>query len=287
MNRSTLFGLVLCCAVIYFGIVHGISSPMVLFNSHAIILVLGGTAAITLFSYSLDKLSEVWTFVTKGFLFKRKQDDSKLIEEFLYAIKHWYKNDTEYFQQAKLHPYIRDCFHVLNEPNLTVDDVQVILESRKSAVKRKYFEDAKILNNIAKYPPHLGLLGAASGMVQMMLGLGKDGVDMIGSAMAVALTATLWGIFLNNFVFLPLSDSAQKSAEDEMYTRDLIDEAIVLIKANKQEKVVTETVVSRLTVVMRMNVKRKVISANRTYGTEQNTTTSATSASVNRGNNAA
>lgn len=260
---------------------------MVLFNSHAIILVLGGTAAITLFSYSLDKLSEVWTFVTKGFLFKRKQDDSKLIEEFLYAIKHWYKNDTEYFQQAKLHPYIRDCFHVLNEPNLTVDDVQVILESRKSAVKRKYFEDAKILNNIAKYPPHLGLLGAASGMVQMMLGLGKDGVDMIGSAMAVALTATLWGIFLNNFVFLPLSDSAQKSAEDEMYTRDLIDEAIVLIKANKQEKVVTETVVSRLTVVMRMNVKRKVISANRTYGTEQNTTTSATSASVNRGNNAA
>ncbi len=257
MNKSGLFGLGLCGLVTYFGIVHGMSMST-LFNSHALILVLGGTVAIAVFSYPLERLGDVIQFVNKGFLFKRKNSDFKMIEDLVLSIKTWYGTDGIEIDVSRTHPFVRDSFRILQEPGLDSDDVSHILKSRKDAVKRKYFEDAKILNNIAKYPPHLGLLGASSGMIAMMAGLGKGGIEIIGGSMAVALTATLWGIFLNNFIFLPLSDNANKAAEDEMYFRDIVCESIVMLKCNMQEKVVTETVVSRLMSIDRIAIKHKI-----------------------------
>jgi len=251
-------GLVLCGVVTYFGIISGMSINT-LFNTHALILVLGGTIAISIFSYPTEKLKDVLNFVNKGFLFKRKTSDFKMIEDLLMTIKVWYGTDGFNGDISKSHPFIRDSYRLLEEPNMTVTDVSHILKSRKDAVKKKYFEDAKILNNIAKYPPSLGLLGASSGMIHMMTGLGKGGIETIGSAMAIALTATLWGIFINNFIFLPLSDSATKAAEDEMYFREIVCESMIMMKCDMQEKVVTETVVSRLMSVDRVAIKNKMM----------------------------
>ena len=255
MNSSVLIGLIACGTVVYFGIVHGMSAPTMLLNTHALILVMGGTVAITLFSYSMEKISEVWNFVMNGFFFKKTKKDVAMIEDLLVTVKNWYSNT--WYQNSSNHPFVNDTFRILSESDITTADVQHILNARRDAVARKYFEDAKVLNNIAKYPPHLGLLGASSGMIQMMMGLGKDGIAVIGAAMAVALTATLWGIFLNNFIFLPLSDSATKAAEDEMYIRNMIVEAAILIKKGCVEKVVTETVVSRLSAYQRIALKHK------------------------------
>jgi chemotaxis protein MotA len=255
MNSSVLIGLIACGTVVYFGIVHGMSAPTMLLNTHALILVMGGTVAITLFSYSMEKISEVWNFVMNGFFFKKTKKDVAMIEDLLVTVKNWYSNT--WYQNSSNHPFVNDAFRILSESDITTADVQHILNARRDAVARKYFEDAKVLNNIAKYPPHLGLLGASSGMIQMMMGLGKDGIAVIGAAMAVALTATLWGIFLNNFIFLPLSDSATKAAEDEMYIRNMIVEAAILIKKGCVEKVVTETVVSRLSAPQRIALKHK------------------------------
>jgi len=255
MNSSVFIGLIACCTVVYFGIIHGLSAPTMLLNPHALILVMGGTVAITLFSYSFEKISEVWNFVNNGFFFKKTKKDVAMIEDLLVTVKNWYNNS--WYQNSSNHPFVNDSFRILNEADISAADVTHILHARRDAVSRKYFEDAKVLNNIAKYPPHLGLLGASSGMIQMMVSLGKGGIEVIGGAMAVALTATLWGIFLNNFIFLPLSDSATKAAEDEMYIRNMIVEAVILIKRGHPEKVVTETVVSRLSAPQRIALKSK------------------------------
>ncbi len=257
MNKSSLFGLALCGLVTYFGIMHGMSMGT-LFNSHALILVIGGTIAIAILSYPMKRLKDVLSFINKGFLFKTKNSDIQMIEDLIISVKSRYGNNNLAVAGYKPHPFIQDSLRLLDEPDLSVNDVAHILKSRKDAVKKRYFEDAKILNNIAKYPPHLGLLGASSGMIQMMAGLGKGGIETIGAAMAVALTATLWGIFLNNFIFLPLSDNATKAAEDEMYFREIVCESMIMLKSNMQEKVVTEIIVSRLMSVDRLAMKFKI-----------------------------
>lgn len=228
--KATWVGVISCCLVIYYGIVHSASNPAVLLNFHALILVVGGTIAIALLTYSSTRLLEVLDFILFGFLFRIKKEETIAARDLIAHIDVYYRKPQSFEISGKPHPFITESFRLLYDKELDAKKLETILLDRRNAVKRKYLEDAKILNNIAKYPPHLGLLGAASGMIEMMAGLGTSGVDSIGASMAIALSATLWGVGLNNFVFLPLSDNSMKISEDEIYLRDIIIECCVLIK---------------------------------------------------------
>jgi chemotaxis protein MotA len=224
---------------------------------HAMILVCGGTVAIAFLSYSTERLIEVFNFVFFGFLFRFKKTESTLARDLISFIDHRFRRPPSFEIRGTVHPFIVESFKLLDRHDLDFKQTKKTLLDRRNAVKRRYTEDAKILNNIAKYPPHLGLLGAASGMIEMMTMLGKTGVDGIGGAMAIALSATLWGIGLNNFVFLPLSDNSMKSAEDEIYLRDVILECALMIKRNEDYDAVIRTVIGRLALSDRAGVQKE------------------------------
>lgn len=244
--KATWTGIALCCLVIYYGIVHSLSNPMVLMNAHAVILVLGGTIAIAFLTYSPKRLAEVMDYILFGFLFRMKKTEVAVAKELIYCIDVFYRRAPSFSLREQPHPFLGDAVALLNKKVHTPQALQEALLTRRNSVKRKFIEDAKILNNIAKYPPHLGLLGAASGMIEMMSGLGVSGTDSIGAAMAVALSATLWGVGLNNFVFLPLSDNAMKAAEDDVYLRDIIIECIVMMRKGSTHDEVIKACLNRL-----------------------------------------
>ena len=142
------------------------------------------------------------------------------------------------------------------ETTYTYEDLTNILEDRVTAFKKKYQQDAKILNAIAKYPPAFGLLGATTGMIAMMTNLGgPGGTTAIGQSMAVALIATFWGIATANFIFLPLSDNAQKAYVSDEFTRNFIKEGILLIKKDTAQKVFIERLSSMLPLEERVEAK--------------------------------
>ena len=261
--KATWTGITLCCLVIYFGIVHSLGNPWLLLNVHATILVIGGTIAIAFLTYSWDRLIQVMDFVVFGFLFRLKKKEHVVAQELIAKIDMHFGYPPVFDIGAKPYPFLLDAFHVLHRKDLSLQQVHRTLTSRRDAIKRQYVEDAKILNNIAKYPPHLGLLGAASGMIEMMSGLGSSGVSSIGAAMAVALSATLWGVGLNNFVFLPLSDNSMKAAADEIYLRDIIIECCLMIKRGEDYESVIETCLNKLSMVDRSRIRAEYNYENR------------------------
>jgi chemotaxis protein MotA len=253
---SAWTGLTLCGFVIYFGIVHSTSNPMILLNPHALILVLGGTVAIGFLTYSREKLLVVLDYVLFGFVFRLKKSELRVSEEIIAFIDHHYKKTPTFEISDTPHPFLVEAYSMVRNPKrYSLEEMEKTLLARRNATKRRYIEDAKILNNIAKYPPHLGLLGAASGMIEMMSGLGKGGIDSIGGAMAVALSATLWGVGLNNFVFLPLADNSMKSSEDEIYLRDIMIECCLMMRQKKPYQEVIETCFNRLAIQERVKLR--------------------------------
>lgn len=222
---------------------------MVLLNAHAVILVCGGTIAISFLTYSPTRLMEVLDFIFFGFLFRWKKTEIAVAKELISCVDRYYRNLPSFPQREQPHPFLKDAMELLAKQKLAPHTVQEALLDKRNSVKRKFMEDAKILNNIAKYPPHLGLLGAASGMIEMMSGLGVSGTNSIGASMAIALSATLWGVGLNNFVFLPLADNATKAAEDELYLRDIIIECTVMMKKGSTHGEVIRTCLNKLSLV--------------------------------------
>lgn len=255
--KSTWSSLIFCGIVIYFGIVHSLTNPGILLNMHAVILVIGGTISIAFLSYHPYRLMDVVDYILFGFLFRYKKTEKKVAQDLISYIDSCYHRPPTFPIEDKVHPFLRESFDLLNRPDFSAEQLQSSLMDRRNSIKRRYIEDAKILNNIAKYPPHLGLLGAASGMIEMMSALGKAGIDSIGGAMAVALSATLWGVGLNNFVFLPLSDHSMKVSEDEIYLRDIIIACCLMIKNKEAYEDVIATCLNKLSIVDRNSLAQE------------------------------
>lgn len=225
--RSIWFGLITLGFVMHVGIFGGFSDLSIFFNTHALALVFGGTIAITLLSYSFKMVSELLDFLIYGFFLKKSSHNIEVVYELLTAI---YQNKSPFFDSKKVkfkHMFVLDGLNLLREPHMNPDEVYDAMAMRVQNFKIRYQAYAKVLLNLSKYPPALGLLGASTGMIQMMTNLGTGGPEAMGKAMAVALTATFWGIGLANFIFLPLADYAFQLAEDDNHIREVIAEAIV------------------------------------------------------------
>lgn len=225
--RSIWFGLISLGFVMHVGIFGGFSDLTIFFNAHALALVFGGTIAITLLSYSFKMVSELFDFLIYGFFLKKSTYDIEVIYEMLTSI---YQNKSPFFDPKKKkfkHMFVLDGLLLLREPHMKADEVYEAMSMRVQNFKIRYQAYAKVLLNLSKYPPALGLLGASTGMIQMMTNLGVGGPEAMGKAMAIALTATFWGIGLANFIFLPLADYAFQLAEDDNHIREVIAEAIV------------------------------------------------------------
>ena len=91
-------------------------------------------------------------------------------------------------------------------------------------------------------------------MIKMMMNLGTGGAASIGAAMAIALTATFWGIAMANFIFLPLADYAFKLADEDLYLRSIIIDGVFQIKTGVPFPVIVETLCGKLPISERFQV---------------------------------
>ncbi|MBU6376194.1 MAG: MotA/TolQ/ExbB proton channel family protein [Bdellovibrionales bacterium] len=257
MFNSIWLGAAAIVGVLYYGVFHGFNQGLGVFlNSHALILVFGGTAAVALFSYRISHLMELFDFFVYGFLLKRKVSLCDTAVDLLKGL-HWYRNSAsnEISYQAK-HPFVFDALRVYSDPKIDTEDSAIVLESIQAGFHKRYLEQAKMILNLSKFPPALGLLGASTGMIQMMMNLKTNGTDGIGASMAIALTATFWGIGFANFILLPLSDFAFQAAEDDVFLREMVSEGVILAKEGKDLKIVAEAIANRLPIQDRFKALR-------------------------------
>lgn len=249
MNLSSLLGTVIICFVLFFGVLRGAKNPEIFLNAHALMLVLGGTLGVTLLAFPFRKLKEMLDFLIYGLFFKKKTEDLFVVAD-LIRIAEEYRKDPHGFlsNYSVANPFLKEALKLLSKNALSYDDLLLIIKNRRDSFKKRYQEDHKMLLSISKFPPGLGLLGASSGMIEMMVGLNSSGMDGIGNAMAVALVATFWGIAIANFVFLPLADYAARVASEDFFTRSLVVHGISLIKQGMAPKIIAETLISQLAI---------------------------------------
>jgi chemotaxis protein MotA len=58
--------------------------------------------------------------------------------------------------------------------------------------------------------------------------------------MAIALVATLYGLILTNFVFIPIAENLTKQTQEDLVARSIVVEGIMLIHADKPTRYVEE-----------------------------------------------
>jgi chemotaxis protein MotA len=98
------------------------------------------------------------------------------------------------------------------------------------------------MRNLSKYPPSLGMIGTVIGLVTLFSNLTPENQKNVGPSLALAMTATFYGLLLANGLLMPLADRlyvrhlAQVQLDEQVYR------ILILIHRNEAEAMISEEV---------------------------------------------
>lgn len=118
------------------------------------------------------------------------------------------------------------------------DEVRRLLETDSRTREVHEEEPADLLDAAAGYAPTLGILGAVLGLIHVMENLAEP--SKLGSGIAVAFVATVYGVGAANLLFLPLATKIRARARAAAVAREVIIEAVAAIQQNTHPRLMEQ-----------------------------------------------
>ncbi|MEK9673840.1 MAG: MotA/TolQ/ExbB proton channel family protein [Rhodospirillaceae bacterium] len=214
IDGATILGLFVGFALIAVSIVMG-GSPGSFLNVPSVLIVIGGTFAITTASFSLQEMGRTIRVASKTFT-RNNRDPSSVAFQTLQIAEMARKQGVLALQNV--------IGGVRSEPLLLIgldmvidgtpgEEVEAILRRDMQATYQRHQKSINVLRRMAELSPAMGLIGTLIGLVQMLGNL--DDPSKIGPSMAVALLTTFYGAVLSNMVFTPLANKLERNSTDE------------------------------------------------------------------------
>lgn len=101
------------------------------------------------------------------------------------------------------------------------------LDVQLAAFETAERQAARIWEAAGGYAPTIGILGAVLGLIQVMENLTNP--DRLGSGIAIAFVATIYGVGLANLVFLPIANKLKFSIARRVTEREIVCDGLVCI----------------------------------------------------------
>jgi chemotaxis protein MotA len=232
MDWMTPLGYLIGLGTVGYVLVQGNSVGLIL-NFHAILLVFGGTFGATLISYPATVMTQALRAM-RIFLFPGSRPESTAVIRILAALAEKVRRQGIDSIESDL-PQIGIPF-LVHGLRLVLDGVPAEIVRNNLVKEIRFARDrhaqvANVFRSAAAYAPIFGLLGTLVGVVQVLMTLTDP--KTIGASMAVAMTATFYGIFSANFLFLPIAGKLNVYAQEEVFLEELIIEGIQCVQQNE------------------------------------------------------
>lgn len=195
-------------------------------------IVFGGTFGATFASFPIPDL-KIAAGMVKDVWFPPKVDFDSLIAEIVgFATKARKEGVIVLEKEAK---NASDALLTMGletvadgaDPSL----VQGMLENQIGQLEEKVEKGSKVYESAGAYSPTLGIIGAVLGLIQVMQNLSDP--SKLGSGIAVAFVATVYGLFAANLVLLPMSSRIKFNYKKVFVAKEIILEGVLAIQAGE------------------------------------------------------
>ena len=123
-------------------------------------------------------------------------------------------------------PFARKGMRLLVD-GMDPDDIRTVMEVEIDSSISQLARAGRLFEAMGGYSPTIGIIGAVLGLIQVMNNL-SDPAEL-GSGIAVAFVATIYGVGFANLLFLPISSKLKTLSRDQMEYHEMIVDGLALI----------------------------------------------------------
>ncbi len=221
MDKLTLIGLLVAVVGVLTGQILEGSNLAVLFQGTAFLIVFGGTlGAVMVQSSSKVFMTGIkmglWAFIPP------KSSGAELIAQFAEwaAIA---RREGVLALEARIadiaDPFVKKGVQLLVDGQ-SAEKIREVLEIDIASWEQLRWQGARVWESAAGYSPTVGIIGAVLGLMHVMQNLSEP--SKLGSGIAVAFVATIYGVAFANFIFLPVANKLKAIIMQQTQMRDMV-----------------------------------------------------------------
>ena len=205
-------------------------------NLYALVVVLGGTLSATLIAYPWQKLT--WTFQLLKKAFQSRNEIDWILDTIVNLARIYRQKGIRALEQEgeNLPEGFLKAAVDLTVFHHTRDKIEQILQKEAELIYAQYETAHKILYNMARLAPALGLTGTIVTLIRIF-GHMTDPQGLV-SYMAIALLSTFYGVVLANLCFIPLSNKLKEFMDYEEVCLNLIQEGVLDLYDEENPRVI-------------------------------------------------
>jgi chemotaxis protein MotA len=245
MDLTTILGIALGLLALVGGFLldGGHISGLLVFS--AAIIVFGGTIGAVVVSFPKSQLKQIPKALRLAFR-EKKTDPEALIAELVdMAMVARREGVLALEDRAQQHPdgFLRDGLQMVVD-GTDPDQLRQILEVEIDAKEKLYTGYAKIFEAAGGYAPTMGIIGTVMGLIHVLSNLSEP--ETLAAAIAVAFSATLYGVASANVIYLPVANKIKVRGEEHVAEMEMMLEGMLALQAGENPQLIQKKLTSFL-----------------------------------------
>jgi chemotaxis protein MotA len=226
MDRLTLFGLVVGLTGVMSGQILEGGDLSILFQSAAFLIVFGGTLGAVMVQcptkvfFTAIKMGR-WAFITPQM--SSRESIRQLISLSALARKEGILA-LEVRMKTISDPFLRKGLQLLVDGN-SAEKIRETLDVDIHTWEQLHWQSARVWESAAGYSPTIGIIGAVLGLMHVMQNLSEP--SKLGSGIAVAFVATIYGVAFANLLFLPIANKLKSILMEQAHMQEMVVDGLV------------------------------------------------------------
>ncbi|MGH2409395.1 MAG: motility protein A, partial [Chloroflexota bacterium] len=209
------------------------------FNISAGLIVFGGSLGAGMIAFPMGVVKKLPKMIMMS-LREPVQDPAAIVQQFVKLAERARKEGLLALEQEAptiLDPLIRKGIMLVvdgTDPEVVTQVMEIEIAAREA----RHETGISMLEALGGFAPTLGILGTVMGLIRILAHM--NSAAEMASSIAVAFTATLYGVGSANLFWLPLATKLKRRSALEAETASLIVDGVAAIQAGDNPRIVQE-----------------------------------------------
>lgn len=218
----------------------------ILFQPTAFLIVIGGTFCAATLNFNISTIKTTFSNARNIFTHSDATKPLKVIDEVIQLS--YYSRKNGLFALQEVLPNVQDAFLVrsiqlaidLNNPQLLYD----MLTAEISYEEEEELINSRVFEALGGYAPTFGVVGAVMGLIHVMSNI--QNLNLLGTGIATAFVATLYGVGFANLILLPIAGNLKQQTRERILLKEVTLQGVMSILMQENPAIIEEKLISYL-----------------------------------------